>query len=262
MSQTAIHMGLVGYPLAHSFSKLYFEQVFAKKRLIGEYKVYELMQIAEIEPLLKNPAIIALNVTSPYKEQVLPYLDELEETANVIGAVNLIVIQHSSLYPKGYLAKGYNTDWIGFLRSIQPMLLPTDCSAFILGSGGAARAVQYALNRLQIGSCIISRNAERGRLASELTEHDVREVDIIINATPCGMLPNKDTEPQFPYGWLGSRQLMYDLIYNPETTLFLQHGRRLGSRTKNGLDMLQYQAEEAWNIIVKSYSFKRKPYNI
>lgn len=188
------------------------------------------------------PDLAGLNVTIPYKEQVLPYLDSLDDAAKAIGAVNTIVIQNKKL-------KGFNTDYIGFTQSIQPLLLPTDTHALVLGNGGSAKAVAYALQQLGIQHQQVSRQPNQGHLLySDLTPSIVGQHTIIVNCTPLGMFPHLEQCPDIPYEAITAQHLLFDLIYNPPETLFLQKGRLAGARTKNGLEMLHLQADEAWRI--------------
>lgn len=236
------HYGLIGYPLEHSRSKVYFTKKFAEEHLDADYQLYPLSQIEELEKLRKEIRLRGLNVTMPYKEAVIEYLDEVDEAAKEIGAVNVIRFADNGQ------AKGYNTDYIGFRDSLVPLLGERDRKALILGSGGAAKAVEYALRELAIEPTIVSRSKERGIRYDELTKDMVEGHSLIINATPLGMVPNSDKKPPFPYEWIPKAHLLYDLIYAPEETLFLQEGLKRGCRVKNGTDMLIGQAEAAWRI--------------
>lgn len=241
-------LGLIGYPLTHSFSKKYFTEKFEQLQL-KEYH-YELFSIENIEMfpdlIAQNPALIGLNVTIPYKEKVIPYLDEIELSAKAIGAVNTIRIEDQKLI-------GFNTDVFGFeqslLEAIEVSKLRNINKALILGSGGAAKAVSFVLRKLNISPLIVSRNPSKG----DLTYHDisgkvVKENQLIINTTPLGMSPNISSAPDIPFELLNSRHLLFDLVYNPKKTLFLKKGEAQGAWIKNGLQMLYKQAEKAWQI--------------
>jgi shikimate dehydrogenase len=207
------------------------------------YQNFELTTIDKLPGLLKwLPDLAGLNVTIPYKETVIPYLHSLDDAAKAIGAVNTITIENKKL-------KGYNTDYLGFTQSIQPLLLPTDTHALILGTGGSAKAVAYALQLLGISHQSVSRNPKEGELAyQDLTASIIQQHQIIVNCTPTGMFPNIDDCPPIPYEGLTDKHLLFDLIYNPPETVFLQKGTAVGARTKNGLEMLHLQADEAWHI--------------
>lgn len=243
--------GLIGYPLSHSFSKRYFTEKFERENIPNSrYDLYELKDIQEVVPLLaKTRNLRGLNVTIPYKEAVIPYLDELDEaSARRIGAVNTIRI-----FADGS-TKGYNTDYYGFRQSLEEWLdhrgeSCSDMKALVLGSGGASKAVITALMDLRAEYRVVSREASDTNLSyEELTEQIIREHRLIINTTPLGMYPHTDTFPPLPYLWLGHRHFLYDLVYNPVETLFLKKGAAQGAITHGGLKMLQLQAEKAWDI--------------
>jgi shikimate dehydrogenase len=241
-------LGLIGYPLEHSFSKKYFSDKFSRLHINDwEYELYPLQEISELRKLLvETPGLTGLNVTIPYKISVMPLLDEVDETARAAGAVNTISITQRQ---NRQCMKGYNTDVYGFEQSLLPLLRPYDKKALILGSGGASKAVEYVLKKLGIVSQIVSRSPEKGQLSyQEIDDRLINENTIIINTTPLGMYPDVNTTPAIPYPSIGTRHLLYDLIYNPETTIFLQKGIQAGARVKNGLEMLQLQAEKAWQI--------------
>jgi shikimate dehydrogenase len=241
-------LGLIGYPLQHSFSKKYFTDKFSRLQLTDwEYELYPLQEISELwELMINTPDLIGLNVTIPYKISVIPLLDEVDETAKVAGAVNTIRI----VYRNGnqYLT-GYNTDVYGFEQSLEPLLRPGDTKALILGTGGAAKAVKYVLDTFGIQSRFVSRTADKGAMTyTDLNKEIIKEHSIIINTTPLGMYPDIQNAPAIPYEAINSGHLLYDLVYNPEITLFLQKGVQAGARVKNGLEMLYLQAEKAWEI--------------
>lgn len=238
-------LGLIGYPLSHSFSKKYFSDKFQQENIAEDwnYELYPLETIEKLEILLKNtPNLVGLNVTIPYKEQVLPFLDSIDESAKAIGAVNAIVLQDGKL-------KGYNTDVYGFENSIKPLLLPHHQRALILGTGGASKAVKYGLDRLNIESTYVSRTPAAGQLSyTDLTPDVFKKYQVIVNTSPLGMYPNESICPDIPYAEIANNSLLYDLVYNPSETLFLMQGKARGAILKNGLEMLHLQAEKAWAI--------------
>jgi shikimate dehydrogenase len=239
------NFGLIGKNISYSFSAGYFSEKFQKEGISDcSYENFDLQAISEFPKLVQSkPNLIGLNVTIPYKEQVIPYLDELHETAAEIGAVNTIKIT-----PKGRLI-GYNTDYYGFKKSIEPFLKPTHKQALILGTGGASKAVAYALKKLQIKNVFVSRtNHQNGLTYSDFTKNIVDNHLLIINCTPLGTFPNVENKPDFPYQFLTPNHLLYDLIYNPAETAFLKMGKSKGASICNGLDMLIHQAEKAWEI--------------
>lgn len=239
--------GLIGYPLGHSFSKKHFTQKFAAENRNAQYDLYEIEQIETIQSIIKDPQLKGLNVTIPYKEQIIPYLDEIDPTAQEIGAVNTIKIDHSS--DKKPILKGYNTDVIGCINSLKPHLKPHHHKALILGTGGVSKAIQYILTRHNIKSTFVSRTPSNTALAYEQIDDDImQQYTLIINGTPIGMHPHTDQCPQLPYHLLSKKHLLFDTIYNPEETLFLQKGKAQQATTLNGLPMLIGQAEAAWEI--------------
>jgi shikimate dehydrogenase len=235
--------GLTGYPLSHSFSPRYFSEKFARQGIQASYQLFPLPDISGLRELISlHPQLLGLNVTIPHKETVLPYLDILSEEARAIGAVNCIHI-------KNKLLTGYNTDVTGFSQSLTPLLQPYHTRALILGTGGAAKAVRYALDHLGIEWKEVSRTPAVNQLGYEALDADViQSYPLIINTTPLGMYPHTDACPALPYEALGPEHLLYDLIYNPEETFFLARGKARGARTKNGLEMLELQAEASWHI--------------
>jgi len=232
--------GLIGYPLSHSFSKGFFAEKFAKENI--KDCIYETFPIPSIEEFTTLPDVSGLNVTIPYKEVVIPYLDELSPAAAEIQAVNCIRFVDG-------VKTGFNTDAIGFRRSLEPLLKAHHTKALVLGTGGAAKAVQYVLNALDIPYKLVSRKATHKAMAySELRPDVMEEYTLIINTTPLGMYPNVDAAPEIPYEYLTSQHLLYDLIYNPAVTSFLKQGADKGAATKNGHEMLILQAEASWEI--------------
>jgi shikimate dehydrogenase len=237
-------LGLIGYPLSHSFSKKYFADKFINEKIDGyHYDLFPLENIQKLLDLLKDkPNLVGLNVTIPYKEQVIPFLDELSKSAKGIGAVNTIIIENGKL-------KGYNTDSYGFEISLKQFLKPYHKHALILGTGGAAKAVQYVLEQLGIGYKYVSRTPNEEQFAyTELDETILQKYKVIINTTPLGMYPKAHQCPAIPYNFLTSEHLLYDLVYNPAVSLFLENGKARGAAIKNGLEMLHLQAEGAWSI--------------
>ena len=237
-------LGLIGYPLSHSFSKKYFFDKFVKEQIEGfHYDLFPLSGIYELTNLLnEKPNLVGFNITIPYKEQVIPFLDEMSKSAKAIGAVNTVIIEKGKL-------KGYNTDVYGFEVSLKKILEPYHKHALILGTGGAAKAIQYVFEQLSIEYKYVSRtpNSEQFSYA-ELDEKIIEKYKIIVNTTPLGMSPNIDQCPMLPYECLTNEHLLYDLTYNPRETLFLKNGKIKGATIKNGLEMLHLQAEKAWDI--------------
>ena len=241
--------GLIGYPLSHSFSAGFFAKKFSEDHIIDAiYQNYPLESIDQLTDLLSsNPKLIGLNVTIPFKEKVIPFLSELDETAKKVGAVNTIKFQRKH----GTLSLiGYNTDVYGFEESIKPHLESTHIKALILGTGGASKAVIYVLQKLNIKTDIVSRNSIPGiyKTYDQLTIDDIIDHKVIINTTPLGMYPKLDQLPAIPYTNITSQHLLFDLIYNPLETAFLSEGKKRGAKTINGLEMLHLQSLKAWEI--------------
>lgn len=236
--------GLIGYPLSHSFSKRYFSEKFTRENLPeNRYELYPIPQITDLPQLFKdNPDLEGLNVTIPYKEQVIPYLDELSPVVQEIGACNCIRIREGRLV-------GYNTDVLGFEQTLVRHLKPHHKQALVLGTGGAAKAVHYVLRQKSIEFLQVGRTAREGILDYDsLTDELMGTHTLIINTTPLGMHPQEDTAPPIPYGAIGDMHYLYDLVYNPAKTLFLQKGEERGAAIENGADMLVIQAEASWDI--------------
>ena len=240
--------GLLGYPLGHSFSRNYFNQKFEAERIDAEYLNFEIPEIKEIKNVIKeNPELNGLNVTIPYKEQVIAYLDDLDQDARLIGAVNVIKFS-KGLFGKVKL-KGYNSDIIGFKQSIEPLLKEHHRKALILGTGGASKAVFQGLKQLGVASTFVSRKAKEYCITyEEITPKVMEQYTVIVNTTPLGMYPNVNACPDIPYDLLTSDHLLYDLLYNPDETLFMRKGKEKGAVVKNGLEMLLLQAFAAWEI--------------
>lgn len=239
--------GLIGYPISHSLSKKFFSDKFEKEGIENaQYELYPLEAIKELPELIKaTPGLVGLNVTIPYKEQVIPFLDELDTKAKTIGAVNTIAIKNGKLI-------GYNTDYDGFKNSLISWLgsKPLPEKALILGTGGASKAIKAVLDDLGIQNTFVSRNQIEGQLTySELENSQIfKSSNLIINASPLGMSPNTGTLPELPYSQLTNHHLLFDLVYKPLLTAFMQKGIDKNCWVKNGLEMLHGQAEKAWEI--------------
>jgi len=239
-------LGLIGNPLKHSFSEKYFGNKFQKLGL--ESWSYELFPLPSIDSLPKllatNPSLHGLNITIPYKQEALKYIHELDAEATQIGAINTIAIQ------KDGKLKGYNTDVIGFENSVKPFLGDNaiGMKALILGSGGAAQAIKFVLDKMSIPHTTVSRSASNGTTYSSLDKEAIDSNQLIINCTPLGTYPNIETAPELPYEYMTSKHFLYDLVYNPEKTLFLRRGEEQGAKTMNGYSMLEMQAEASWEI--------------
>lgn len=238
--------GLLGKNISYSFSKGYFTEKFSKLGLQKhKYENFDIQKIEEFRDVLSSyKNLKGLNVTIPYKELIIPFLDKLDSTAEKIGAVNTI-----KFTKRGNL-KGYNTDAFGFENSLMPLLKNHHKKALILGTGGASKAVAFVLKKNDIKYKFVSRNPSGKKEISydDVTETILNDYRIIINCTPLGTSPNTDFYPKIPYQFLTENHLLYDLIYNPSVTVFLEKGRQKGATIKNGLEMLQLQAEEAWRI--------------
>ena len=238
--------GLIGYPLGHSFSISYFNQKFADENIDAEYVNFEIPSIDDLQEILDtNPDLLGLNVTIPYKEKVIPFLDSISPEAQAIGAV--IRIKHEGRKVK---LKGFNSDVIGFTQSIEPMLdKKWHQKALVLGTGGASKAITYGLKSLGIEPVYVSRYQRPGTIQYEqITPEVVKEYNVIVNCTPLGMYPHVEECPLLPYEAMDSHTILYDLIYNPDETLFMKKGRKQGADVKNGLEMLLLQAFASWEI--------------
>lgn len=239
--------GLVGYPLKHSFSRRFFSEKFEKEAIDAEYVNFEIPSIEEFSAIVTDSNLRGLNVTIPYKEQVIPFLDELDENAKEIGAVNVIEVKRV-----GGVCRliGHNSDVIGFQNSIAPLInKEIHHKALILGTGGASKAVVQGLRNLGLETKYVSRTKrEDGLTYEDLTEAILKEYAVIVNASPIGTFPVVDECPAIPYEYLGATHLLYDLVYNPAETLFLQKGKAQGAKIKNGEEMLHLQALAAWEM--------------
>lgn len=244
--------GIIGNPLGHSYSEKYFTDLFVREGIAASYHAYPTDTITNALPLLAS--LEGMNVTYPYKEAIIPYLTAMDASAKMIGAVNVV-----------HKGKGYNTDWIGFRDSLRPLLRESDKKALLLGTGGVSKAIQYALREMGIAFTVVSRlgvqevrssggsNEAMRRLGYEEVDEEVmRAHTVIVNCTPLGMHPYEKEMPAIPYQYLTEAHLLYDCIYNPEKTLFLQMGEEHGCRVKNGLEMLHMQADAAWEIWYRS----------
>ena len=235
--------GIIGNPLGHSFSKGFFTEKFAREGIDAEYLNFQISEIGKLtEVLRENPELRGINVTLPYKTEIIPFLDELSDEAREIGAVNVVQIRNGHL-------KGFNSDIIGFTRSIQPLLKSHHQKALILGTGGASRAIRVGLTRLGLEWKYVSRTPHEGMITYEdITAETLREYEVIVNCSPVGMFPKVDGCPAIPYEFLTPDKLLYDLVYNPETTLFMKKGALQGAVVKNGLEMLHLQAIASWEF--------------
>ena len=239
--------GLIGYPLTHSFSRDYFNEKFENEGIDATYINYEILSVEELPEIVHTTLELrGLNVTIPYKEQVMPLLDSISPEAEAVGAVNVIKVIRDK---DNVILRGYNSDVIGFIKSLEPLLEPHHRKALVLGTGGAGKAVFYGLRQLGLEACYVSRTKKPGCLTyEEVTPAMMKEYNVIVNCTPMGMLPNVGTYPPLPYEAMDSHTLLYDLVYNPEQTLFLKKGEARLATTKNGLEMLLLQAFAAWDI--------------
>ena len=271
--------GLIGYPLGHSFSRKFFTEKFEKEGIDAQYLNFEIPSIEEFPEIIKNnPELRGLNVTIPYKQQVMQYLDEISEEAKAIGAVNVVRIERPSPQPspimgretmrnagnkpdglpiKGDMSEGlrgslivYNSDVIGFVESIKPLLKPHHKMALILGTGGASKAIRYGLEKkLGMKTLFVSRSAREGMSTyEEVTAEVLKEYEVIVNCSPVGMYPHVDECPALPYEAMNENNLLYDLVYNPLETLFMKKGAEQGATVKNGLEMLHLQAIASWKF--------------
>jgi len=243
--------GLVGYPLSHSFSKKYFSEKFKRENISDvEYRNFEMEDIKRIINLVaEHDNLQGFNVTIPYKESIIPYLDELDIDAKEIGAVNTVHVTKKDRKP---WLKGYNTDFYGFKESLLSYLTGKEKRALIFGNGGAAKAVVQTMKHLQIDYLIISRSSvvSSNRIITykELSTNFVKEADLLINTTPLGMWPNVSQTLEIPYQAIKNGAIAYDLIYNPEETSFMKRAQQYGACVVNGLKMLELQAERAWEL--------------
>lgn len=248
MEQIKNIYGLVGLHLVHSFSENFFNQKFESEEINAKYVNFEIPHIDDFKRIIENNSNLnGLNVTIPYKEQIIPFLDEIDSTAKEIGAINVIkfITNHNGVTK----LKGYNTDVIGFYKSIKPLLKPIHTHALILGTGGAAKAIAHGLKTIGLKFKFVSRTPNNEVLSyKELTPIVMDKYKVIINTTPLGMYPNINSCPNIPYESVSTDHICYDLTYNPDITLFLKNSKEQGATIKNGLEMLILQAEAAWEI--------------
>ena len=239
--------GLIGYPLGHSFSISYFNQKFKDEDIDAVYENFEIPSIDLLPEVIdSNPELRGLNVTIPYKQKVIPFLDNISPEARAIGAVNVIKVIHEG---KNVKLKGYNSDVIGFTQSIEPMLERFHKKALILGTGGASKAIDYGLKSLGLETVFVSRYERPDTIQyDKITPEVVKEYNVIVNCTPLGMYPHTDECPLLPYEAMDSRTILYDLIYNPDETMFMKRGAEYGANVKNGLEMLLLQAFASWEF--------------
>lgn len=239
--------GLIGYPLSHSFSKKHFGEKFVNEQIADcEYELYPIENISSFPELIADEEIVGINVTIPHKVGVMAYINDLDEAAAEIGAVNCIDIRREN--GKAIL-KGYNTDAYGFETSLRPFLKEHHTKALIFGDGGAAKAIKYVLGKLGISFVIVTRKPAEGTILYDAVDAKMmEEYTLLINTTPLGMSPNVDSCPQIPYESMTEKHLAYDLVYNPEVTKFLERSAASGAAIKNGLEMLYLQAERSWHI--------------
>lgn len=242
--QQKLSFGLIGKNIDYSFSRAYFAEKFSTEDINATYVNFDCPDTQAVIELLKaNSACAGFNVTIPYKQDVIAVMQEMDEHAANIGAVNVIKPIGDGKF------KGYNSDYIGFSESIQPYLKAFHTDALLLGTGGASKAVAYALKKLGILATFVSRKPVEGQLSyEEIDKECIDKHSIIINTTPLGTYPNVENHPDIPYSFLGKKHLLYDLVYNPKETQFLKLGKEKGAQTCNGLSMLKLQAEAAWNI--------------
>lgn len=239
--------GLIGNPLGHSFSALFFNKKFQDECIDETYQLFPLPDISDVVKLINdNPDLKGFNVTIPYKQQIIPYLSILSDEAKEIGAVNVVKIDRTN---DVITLSGHNSDAIGFRNTLLPFLSPDMKRALVLGTGGASKAVIYVLQSLGIKVTTVSRTRSANSISyRDITPEIIRDNLIIVNTTPLGMWPDIENAPDIPYEFLTSAHLCYDVVYNPETTLFMTKSRQYGATVKNGLDMLHEQAVAAWEI--------------
>lgn len=239
--------GLIGYPLEHSFSPAYFRKKFQKENLHAKYELFPLKSIHEFPKLIASqPSLAGLNVTIPYKQSIIPYLDFLSDEAKAIGAVNTLKIEHKTRP----VIRGYNTDVVGLRNTIQDFVhSKPDVQALILGTGGASVSVQFVLTKLRIPFRLVSRKAKQETLTYQHIDREtMNHYHLVINTTPLGMYPDVEAFPPLPYDAITSKHIFYDLIYNPEKTRFLEKAEAKGAKIMNGIKMLKIQAEASWQI--------------
>jgi shikimate dehydrogenase len=236
------HYGLVGYPLSHSFSRQYFLEKFQAEGIAADFENFAVASVTGIASLVAEHRLNGFAITIPHKKNIIPLLSGLSEAVQVIGACNCVKVEGDRLL-------GYNTDYVGFRNSFEPLLQPFHTKALVLGTGGAAAAVEYALLQMNIPYRNVSRTATGQQLLyAEIDEAILEEYQIIVNCSPVGTHPDIQTAPALPYEYIGPQHYLYDLVYNPAETRFLQLGKERGATVKNGYEMLVLQAEENWRI--------------
>lgn len=241
--------GLIGYPLAHAYSPVYFAEKFKKLGIKdAKYELIPLSDISKIKNIIKSKTnMVGFNVTTPYKELIIPYLNELDEIIYKLGTVNTVKITRNG---KDFSLKGFNTDIYGIEKTLNILKIPSGSKALILGSGGSGKTVAYVLNKMGIEYTQVSRNPQKINILSydKITEGIIKNHNLIINATPVGMYPKIDNCPQIPYQFISQHHICFDLVYNPEETIFLKKIKDKGAKAINGLIMLYEQADKAWDI--------------
>jgi len=244
MLQEVKTYGIIGKKISYSFSKTYFTKKFLKNNLKNyNYINFDIDSVNELSNILKTKNLRGLNITIPYKEKVLKFIDRIDEDAKFIGAINTIKVNYDNTLV------GYNTDYIGFIKSIKPHIKSNHKKALILGTGGASKAIVYGLNKLSIISTKVSRKKTNGYIMyNELNKKIILDHQIIINCTPIGTYPDIENYPKIPFKYLTNKHICYDLIYNPNETRFLKKSKKMGAEIINGLKMLEIQAEESWKI--------------
>lgn len=247
--------GLIGHPLGHSFSKKFFTDKFCREGIDASYTNFDIPDACMfMDIILERPNLVGVNCTIPHKESVMRILDGITPEAQEIGAVNVIKILRSRDHGTGTSKRdfkliGHNSDIIGFKQSISPLLNASHRNALILGTGGAAKAVAVGLRQLGLTHTFVSRRPQEGHLTYEdINAERIHDFQVIVNCTPVGMFPHTDEAPQLPYSSLTPQHILFDLIYNPEETLFLKKGKEKGATTKNGMEMLELQALASWEI--------------
>lgn len=244
-----MNFGLIGKSISHSFSKSYFEKKFSElKKDNLHYYNFDLVNLDSLSQIIIDNQLAGFNVTKPYKESVIPILNELDITAKEIGAVNCVKVLWDNNKP---YTIGFNTDYYGFAQSIKPFLEPIHERALVLGTGGASKAIQYALKQIGVEVYFVTSSEKKTQnsfLYSELNEHIMNAFKLLVNCTPLGLYPKVEEAPNIPYQYIGSQHLCYDLIYNPEETLFLKKSKEQGATIINGLNMLKLQADKGWEI--------------
>ncbi|MBK7762137.1 MAG: shikimate dehydrogenase [Bacteroidetes bacterium] len=239
------HFGLIGSPLSHTYSEKYFTEKFAQLQIDAEYALYDLPHLENIRELVNFYQLNGFNVTIPHKQKIISFLHEMDEDAKMVGAVNCVTVINE-------IWKGYNTDIIGFKKSLLHFIPDTSCKALIFGTGGASKAVTYVLSKLKIPFQLVSRNEIQGGITyADLNQQIFDEYELLINTTPVGMYPDLDDFLPIPFHLCSSNHYAFDLIYNPKETIFLKAFEARGCKIKNGLEMLHLQADAAYEIFMQ-----------